>query len=284
MDLELLDLLRFRLNTDLDTVIAPRNAIKMFIDGGAGGGGTASLFSDESLVTDSVDVSVDRSIDASVDIAEGEDAPIIRLVHRIISEAVRNRASDIHVEPMADRVLLRYRIDGVCHDPRQPPEAHAVGAARPAEADGRREHRRAAHPQDGRIKMPVDGEQIDFRVSRCPAYHGESVVLRILRPESVKIGLVNLGFEQDSLDDVQPHHPQAERHLPGDRADRLGQDDDALLGARRAQPPRPQDHHGRGSGRVQLHRHQPVPGARGHRPDVRVRSSVRCCARRRTSS
>jgi type IV pilus assembly protein PilB len=55
-------------------------------------------------------------------------------------------------------------------------------------------------PQDGRIKLPVDGEQIDFRVSCCPAYHGESIVLRILRPESVKIGLVNLGFEQDSLD------------------------------------------------------------------------------------
>jgi type IV pilus assembly protein PilB len=55
-------------------------------------------------------------------------------------------------------------------------------------------------PQDGRIKMPVDGEQIDFRVSACPAYHGESVVLRILRPESVKIGLQNLGFEPDNLD------------------------------------------------------------------------------------
>ncbi|MCH7572636.1 MAG: type II/IV secretion system protein, partial [Planctomycetes bacterium] len=55
-------------------------------------------------------------------------------------------------------------------------------------------------PQDGRIKLPVDGQTIDFRVSCCPAYHGESVVLRILRPESVKIGLPNLGFEQDNLD------------------------------------------------------------------------------------
>ena len=55
-------------------------------------------------------------------------------------------------------------------------------------------------PQDGRIKMPVDGEQIDFRVSCCPAYHGESIVLRVLRPDSVKIGLTNLGFEPDNLD------------------------------------------------------------------------------------
>jgi type IV pilus assembly protein PilB len=55
-------------------------------------------------------------------------------------------------------------------------------------------------PQDGRIKMPVDAEPIDFRVSCCPAYHGESIVLRVLRPDSVKIGLVNLGFEPDNLD------------------------------------------------------------------------------------
>ncbi|MHC5029017.1 MAG: GspE/PulE family protein, partial [Planctomycetota bacterium] len=200
MDLELLDLLRFRLNTDLDTVIAPRNAIKMFIDGSTGGGGTASLFSDESLVTDSVDVSVDRSIDASVDIADGEDAPIIRLVHRIICEAVRNRASDIHVEPMADRVLLRYRIDGVCHIRDNLPKRmqSALLARLKLMAGVNIAERRI--PQDGRIKMPVDSEQVDFRVSCCPAYHGESVVLRILRPDSVKIGLVNLGFEPDSLD------------------------------------------------------------------------------------
>ncbi len=199
MDLELLDLLRFRLNTEIETAIAPRSSIKAFLDGSGDGGGPDGMFSEESLVTESVDVTVDRSVDSSVDIAAGDDAPIIRLVHRIITEAVRNRSSDIHVEPMADRVLLRYRIDGVCHvRDSLPKRMQAALLARLKLMAGVNIAERRV-PQDGRIKMPVDGEQIDFRVSSCPAYHGESIVLRILRPDSVKIGLVNLGFEADSL-------------------------------------------------------------------------------------
>ncbi|HWB20719.1 MAG TPA: ATPase, T2SS/T4P/T4SS family [Phycisphaerales bacterium] len=202
MDLELLDLLRFRLNCEIDTAIASKSAIKAFVDNKSGGGGTGAnkLFSNESLVTESVDVTVDRSVDASVDIAAGEDAPIIRLAGRVITEAVRARASDIHIEPMADRVMLRYRIDGVCHvRDNLPKRMQSPLLARFKLMSGVNIAERRV-PQDGRIKMPVDGEQIDFRVSTCPAYHGESVVLRILRPESVKIGLVNLGFEPDNLD------------------------------------------------------------------------------------
>jgi type IV pilus assembly protein PilB len=199
MDLELLDLLRFRLNCEIDTAIASKLAIKSFLDA-SGGGEASSMFSEESLVTESVDVTVDRSVDSSVDIA-GDDAPIIRLVHRVISEAVRSRASDIHIEPMTDRVLLRYRIDGVCHvRDNLPKRMQAALLARLKLMAGVNIAERRI-PQDGRIKMPVDGEPIDFRVSSCPAYHGESVVLRILRPESVKIGLVNLGFEQENLEE-----------------------------------------------------------------------------------
>ncbi|TVQ51350.1 MAG: type II/IV secretion system protein [Phycisphaerales bacterium] len=205
MDLELLDLLRFRLNTEIETLVAAKSSIKAFLDnafssGGGSGGGTDKMFSDESLVTDSVDVTMDRSVDASVDIAAGDDAPIIRLVHRMISEAVKTRASDIHVEPMEDRVVLRYRIDGVCHvRDNLPKRMQPSLLARLKLMSGVNIAERRV-PQDGRIKMPVEGERIDFRVSTCPAYHGESVVLRILRPESVKIGLVNLGFEQDTLE------------------------------------------------------------------------------------
>ncbi|MHC5024797.1 MAG: GspE/PulE family protein [Planctomycetota bacterium] len=201
MDLELLDLLRFRLNCEIDTAIAPKSAIKQYIDTSMGGGGAAGgMFSDESLVTESVDVTVDRSVDASVDIAGAEDAPVVRLVHRMICEAVRGRASDIHVEPATDRVVLRYRIDGVCHiRDNLPKRMQASLLARLKLMSGVNIAERRI-PQDGRIKMPVDGEQIDFRVSCCPAYHGESIVLRILRPESVKIGLPNLGFEADNLD------------------------------------------------------------------------------------
>ena len=197
MDLELLDLLRFRLNCEIDTAIAPKSSIKSFIDGTTDR--PTDMFSQESLVTESVDVTMDRSVDASIDVAAGEEAPIIRLVSRMITEAVRKRASDIHVEPMEDRVILRYRVDGVCHVRDNLPKRmqSALLARLKLMAGVNIAERRI--PQDGRIKMPVDGEQIDFRVSCCPAYHGESIVLRILRPESVKIGLVNLGFEPDNL-------------------------------------------------------------------------------------
>ncbi len=207
MDLELLDLLRFRLNTEVVTAIAVPDAIRDYLDesrgGGSGGGPSAasSMFKQDSLVTDSVDVTMDKSVDASIDIAAGEDAPIIRLVSRIISEAVRGRASDIHVEPMADRVMLRYRIDGVCHvRDNLPKRMQAALLARMKLMAGVNIAERRV-PQDGRIKMEVDGTQIDFRVSACPAYHGESIVLRILRPDSVRIGLENLGFERENLDE-----------------------------------------------------------------------------------
>ncbi len=203
MDLELLDLLRFRLNSEIDTAVASKSGIKAFLDNQGGkAGGKSGMFSDESLVTDSVDVTVDKSVDSSVDASidvEGADAPIVRLVHRMIVEACRSRASDIHIEPMKDRVLLRYRIDGECHVRDNLPKRmqSALLARLKLMAGVNIAERRI--PQDGRIKMVVDGTSIDFRVSCCPAYHGESVVLRILRPDNVKIGLVNLGFEQDNL-------------------------------------------------------------------------------------
>ncbi len=199
MDLELLDLLRFRLNREIETAIAPRSVIKAFIDGKSGSS-TSGIFSEESLVTESVDVTMDRSVDTSVDIAAGEDAPIIRLVNRMIVEACRTRASDIHVEPMADRVLLRYRIDGVCHVRDSLPKRMQSALLARLKLMGGMNIAERRIPQDGRITMPVDGEQIDFRVSSCPAYHGESIVLRILRPESVKVGLQNLGFEADTFE------------------------------------------------------------------------------------
>ncbi|MDP7030271.1 MAG: ATPase, T2SS/T4P/T4SS family [Phycisphaerales bacterium] len=202
LDLELLDLLRFRLKAEIDPVLAPRSALKAFIDERLGSG---SAVKSESLVTESIDVSVDtsvdRSVDASVDIGGGGDeAPIVKLTNKLIMEAVRGRASDIHVEPMEDRVLLRYRIDGVCHVRDELPKRmqSALLARLKLMAGVNIAEKRV--PQDGRIKMDVDGDQIDFRVSACPAYHGESVVLRVLRPDSVRIGLKNLGFEQDHLD------------------------------------------------------------------------------------
>jgi type IV pilus assembly protein PilB len=201
MNMELMDNLRFRLNKDLDLKIASRSGIKRFLD--AKESGTAPVAKQESLVTDSIDRtidrSVDRSMDKSIDVA-GEDSPVVRLVNRILSEAVRIRASDIHVEPMADRVRLRYRIDGVCVERDNLPKRmqNAVLSRLKLMAGVNIAEKRV--PQDGRIKLPVDEVNIDYRMSSCPAYHGESVVCRILRPDAVRIGLPNLGFEPENLE------------------------------------------------------------------------------------
>jgi type IV pilus assembly protein PilB len=202
LNLELLDLLRFRLNCELEPVLSTKEAILSFISSGSGD--TKNILSETSLVTDSVDVSVDRSVDKSVDSSidmDDDQAPIVKLVARFITEAVRNRTSDIHIEPMEDRVVLRYRIDGVCHVRDNLPKRMqpAILARLKLMAGVNIAEKRV--PQDGRIKMGVDGEQIDFRVSCCPAYHGESIVLRILRPDSVRIGLRNIGFEQENYDE-----------------------------------------------------------------------------------
>ncbi|MEL6329447.1 MAG: ATPase, T2SS/T4P/T4SS family [Planctomycetota bacterium] len=201
MNLEMLDNLRFRLNSELDLKLASHAQIKGYLDSYSSG--TRPTSADESLMTESIDQTIDRSVDRSVDKSidvTDEGSPVVRLVNRILSEAVRMRTSDIHIEPMADRVRLRYRIDGVCVERDNLPKRmqNALLSRFKLMAGVNIAEKRV--PQDGRIKLPVDDVQIDYRVSACPAYHGESVVCRILRPDAVRIGLENLGFEPDNLE------------------------------------------------------------------------------------
>jgi len=199
-DLEMQDMLRFRLNAELDLRLSSRSQIKSFIEGKLKQ--TKQVEAGQSLVSESIDKSVDRSVDRSVDKSidiTGEEAPIVRLVNRILTEACKMRASDIHVEPMADRVRLRYRIDGVCMERDNLPKRMQNAVLSRLKLTAGMNIAEKRMPQDGRIKIQVDADTIDFRVSACPAYHGESVVLRILRADAVKIGLVNLGFEEDQL-------------------------------------------------------------------------------------
>ncbi len=201
MDLELMDMLRFRLSVEVEPKLASKTQIRDFIEGGLKSQ-PRMVGADESLMTDSIDRtidrSVDRSMDRSIDVAR-EDAPVVKLVDRILNEACTMRASDIHIEPMADRVRLRYRIDGVCMERDNLPKRmqNAILSRTKLMSSMNIAERRV--PQDGRIKIPFGEGQIDFRVSACPAYHGESVVLRILRPESARVGLNNLGLEQEDL-------------------------------------------------------------------------------------
>ncbi len=197
-DLNSIDGVRFVLGDELECLVAPASQIANILGGAQAsvGGPAASL---DATVDMSVDASVDRSVDSSIDQDAGESA-IVKLVNQMIETAVRGRASDIHVEPRVNRVEVRYRIDGVCHVQKKYDKRsqQAILARLKLMAGVNIAEKRI--PQDGRIKMEIDGDQIDFRVSTCPAYYGESVVLRVLRPDSVRIGLQNIGFEADNLD------------------------------------------------------------------------------------
>jgi type IV pilus assembly protein PilB len=140
-----------------------------------------------------------NSIDVKGRATDAAQAPVIRLVNQLIAQAVHGRASDIHIEPMGDRVRLRYRIDGVCHEQDKiPKRTQSAVIARLKIMSGLRiEEKRV--PQDGRIKLRLGDQTVDFRVSCCPAYHGESVVLRVLRSDSAMLGLEKLGLHTDTL-------------------------------------------------------------------------------------
>ncbi len=134
---------------------------------------------------------------------EDDDAPVIRLVTLIISEALKNRASDIHVEPLASKLRVRYRVDGICFEVDSPPKRlqGSILSRIKIMSDMNIAERRV--PQDGRIKITLQGRDIDLRVSALPCYHGESVVMRILDKEKALVSLSDLGFDETDYDRFQ---------------------------------------------------------------------------------
>jgi general secretion pathway protein E/type IV pilus assembly protein PilB len=125
------------------------------------------------------------------------DAPLIRLVNQIIADAFKLRASDIHLEPLEKRFRLRYRIDGMMTEVKAPPkrlQASIIARLKIQANMVISEHR---IPQDGRIQTKAGNKFIDLRVSCLPTNHGESIVMRILDKEGLKLGLPELGFMTD---------------------------------------------------------------------------------------
>ena len=199
LNLELLDKLRFMLGMELECALAPRSKIQRFIDTFMGGVGTSVDEAIEEIDRDAVFLKDAEAEKKAAEDEEGE-APVVKLLNLIISEAVRMRASDVHVEPMADRVRVRYRIDGVCIIRDNVPKSMQGPVLARLKIMSGIDIAERRLPQDGRIKMKFGTQQIDFRVSSLPGYHGESIVLRILRPDSVKVGITGLGFEQDNYE------------------------------------------------------------------------------------
>ena len=128
------------------------------------------------------------------------EAPVIRLVNQLIHRALDLGASDIHVEPFEDGLHLRYRVDGVLQDMPDPPPARLAPAiASRIKLLSQMNIAERRLPQDGRIMTRVKGHELDLRVSTIPTVHGESIVMRVLDRESIRLSLPDMGFSADTL-------------------------------------------------------------------------------------
>lgn len=210
-DLETLEKLRFILNRDVKVSLASASSILETISrvyGQIDGQSADSIlqeFTDTAIdFTETVDEEGDSNNGIKEDGTNEKDAPIVRLVQMMISEAVQVRASDIHVEPFEERVRVRYRIDGILHERESLPRRQLspiISRIKILASIDIAERRR---PQDGRIKVTVGEKELDLRVSIIPTNHGQSSVLRLLDKDNIKIGIRQLGL----LDETFTHFQQ----------------------------------------------------------------------------
>lgn len=130
--------------------------------------------------------------------ADPDDAPVVRFVNKVLLDAIKKGASDIHFEPYEKEFRIRYRNDGMLHEIASPPINLAGRIAARLKVMSRMDIAERRVPQDGRIKLEISKQRaIDFRVNTCPTLFGEKIVLRILDPASARIGIERLGFEPE---------------------------------------------------------------------------------------
>ncbi len=194
LDLEVVDTLRFSTGLAIEVAVASERQIKAALEKAFG-------LSENKLDAMLGEMSQDISYRAQgeEDGGKGEDALIIKFVQQIITNALNNRASDIHIEPMDDHLRIRYRIDGVCFtmDPAPKRLQGPVIQRLKIMAGMMIEEKRK--PQDGRIKVKINEKALDLRVSCLPSVHGESMVMRLLDSDSLKLSLDDMGLDPTDL-------------------------------------------------------------------------------------
>jgi type IV pilus assembly protein PilB len=196
-DFDTLQKLQFILNKDIQPVLAPREQIIEAINKNYGQSETESV---DSMLQEFTDTQIDfteTESTAALGAAEESDAPVVKLVNLIIQEAVSLRASDIHIEPFADRVRVRYRIDGVLVERDSPPKRLLAPMVSRIKIMGSIDISEKRRPQDGRIKLTMSGKHYDMRVSILPSSHGQSVVMRILDRANIQLSIKDLGFGEE---------------------------------------------------------------------------------------
>jgi len=198
MDIDTIQKLQFILNKDIQPVLAPREQIIEAINRYYGQSETESV---DSMLQEFTDTAIDTTqTETAAAVAAAmmdSDAPVVKLVNLIIQEAVSLRASDIHIEPFADHIRVRYRIDGILVQRDSPPKRLLPAIISRIKIMAKMDIAEKRRPQDGRIKMVLNGKHYDLRVSILPTNHGQACVMRILDRQNVQISIRDLGFSED---------------------------------------------------------------------------------------
>ncbi len=141
------------------------------------------------------------NLEDTLDLAN--EAPIIRMVNAILSQAIQERASDIHIEPYEKNFVVRFRIDGILHKRLNPPKIAHAGVVSRIKIMANLNIAENRLPQDGRIKIKLTGKEVDIRVSTLPTRYGEKIVMRLLNKSDIEFNLYNLGLYEDILKEIQ---------------------------------------------------------------------------------
>ena len=195
-----LDDIKFLTGYNIQAVVASEDAIRRAIDKCYDQ--STSL---EDVMGDFDDSDIDLvEVDDDLDIGElakaSEDAPVVKLVNLILTDAVRKEASDIHIEPYEKSFRVRYRIDGVLYEAMKPPMKLKNAIVSRVKIMSELDIAERRLPQDGRIKLKMGrGREMDFRVSVLPTLFGEKIVMRLLDKSNLQLDMTKLGFEEDQL-------------------------------------------------------------------------------------
>jgi len=197
-----IDEIKFNTGMSVETILVEEDKLSIAVDKllSASDSSLEDAFGELDGALDDVDLEDPTSSenDHKDETPSGDDAPIVRFVNKILLDAIRIGASDIHFEPYEKRYRVRYRTDGVLKEVSQPPINLSGKIAARLKVMSQMDISERRIPQDGRIKMKISkNKAIDFRVNTLPTLWGEKIVLRILDPSSAKLGIDALGYEED---------------------------------------------------------------------------------------
>ena len=183
----------------------------------------------------SSDIDLSRLVEELPDVGDlmdaDDDAPIIRLINAILSQAVKEQASDIHIETFEERLSVRYRVDGVLSEVLSPKRALAPLLVSRLKVMAKLDIAEKRVPQDGRISVRIAGHGIDIRMSTIPSAYGERVVLRLLDKQAGQLNLSELKMNSQVYDAYRSYIGQPSRHYSGDGTHRIRKDNDTLCGS-----------------------------------------------------